>query len=122
MKKVFIFILILLIIPVIPVMAFSNDEINPLADITYKSSYRESATEVRLTFYSSGNYRASGVTVGGLSTTQTGNNWFNYFDNIQMTKKSGTTNPYAKCTFKYYDAGQVVSSSASVAQPLIHYY
>lgn len=119
-KKIFIFTVLLCMLFIIPVAA--ADDIMPLADITYKSSYRESSTGVRLTFYSSGNYTSSGVTVGGLSTTQTDDNWFNYFDNIKMTKRSGKTNPYAKCTFKYVHAGSYVASTASVVQPLIHNY
>lgn len=121
MKKIFISTLFMFFIFVIPAVALDS-EMSPYADMTHKSSYRKSETGVKLTFYSTGNYTSSGVTVGGMSTTQTGHNAFNYFDKIVMTKQSGKINPYAKCTFRYVAAGSYAPASASVNKALIHNY
>ena len=121
MKKVIISTLLTLMFLMVPVAALEND-IVPLADVTRKSSYRESINGVRLTFYSSGNYTSSGVIIGNMSTTETGGNAFNFFDNIVKSRKNGTSSPYAKCTFNFVYAGSATPSSASVNEPLIHYY
>lgn len=67
---------------------------------------------VTLHFTSTGNYTSGGVTIGSMSTRQSGNNMFNYFYNIDYEKHNGKTNPYAKCIFAFKYAGEYMYSGS----------
>lgn len=121
MKKIILSTCLFLFVMIVPTFALDAG-ITPYADMVHKSSYRLSATGVKLTFYSTGNYTSNGVTVGGLDYKQTAGDAYNKFMNVKMTKQSGKTNPYAKCTFQYMNNGIMAPATAAVNVPLVHDY